>query len=87
MIRSRQARSARFKNFAEGVDIAYRSVIVLIQQYNSTLDQVRSIPMTKPNRPLSPIVPTLPEGDRRPTLLRPTRDNRGGIFAGWGPKL
>ena len=27
--------------------------------------------MTTPNRPLNPIVPTLPEGDRRPTLHPP----------------
>jgi hypothetical protein len=42
--------------------------------------------MTTPNRPLSPIVPTMPEGDRRPTLLRPAAD-RGGVFPGWGPRL
>jgi hypothetical protein len=42
--------------------------------------------MSKPIRPLNPIVPTLPEGDRRPTVLLPNRD-RGGIFSGWGPKI
>ena len=42
--------------------------------------------MTTPSRPLNPIVPTLPEGDRRPTLIRPATD-RGGVFPGWGPKI
>jgi hypothetical protein len=42
--------------------------------------------MTTPSRPLNPIVPAPPDGDRRPTLQRPTRD-RGGIFSGWGPKI
>jgi hypothetical protein len=39
-----------------------------------------------PSRPLSTIVPALPESDRRPTLIRPAGD-RGTIFSGWGPKL
>jgi hypothetical protein len=42
--------------------------------------------MNAPKRPATTIVPALPEGDRRPTLVRPHND-RGGIFTGWGPKL
>jgi hypothetical protein len=42
--------------------------------------------MNASSRPLNPIVPTLPEGDRRPTLIRPAGD-RGGVFPGWGPKI
>jgi len=36
-------------------------------------------------RPLSPILPTMSAGDRRTTHPRPS--DRGGLFAGWGPKL
>ena len=42
--------------------------------------------MTKPSRPIQPLVPALPENDRRPTLIQNARD-RGAIFGGWGPKL
>ncbi len=42
--------------------------------------------MTTPSRPINPIVPPLPESDRRPTLARPAGD-RGTIFPGWGPKF
>ena len=42
--------------------------------------------MIKPTRPIHPIVPALPESDRRPTLIPAARD-RGAIFGGWGPKL
>jgi len=43
--------------------------------------------MNTPNRPINTVVPALPEGDRRPTLVRPLAGSRGTIFAGWGPKL
>jgi hypothetical protein len=42
--------------------------------------------MTTPHRPIHAIVPALPAGDRRPTLIRPAAD-RGAIFNGWGPKI
>lgn len=42
--------------------------------------------MTNSSRPLAPIVPAMPDGDRRPTLLRPNTD-RGSVFPGWGPKI
>lgn len=42
--------------------------------------------MTTPNRPINTILPSLPAGDRRPTVIRSARDGRA-IFSGWGPKL
>jgi hypothetical protein len=42
--------------------------------------------MTTPNRPINAIVPALPAGDQRPTLVRPAAA-RGAIFSGWGPKI
>jgi len=42
--------------------------------------------MIKPSRLIHPMVPALPENDRRPTLIRPAGD-RGAIFGGWGPKI
>ena len=42
--------------------------------------------MSTTHRPLNPIVPPAPEGDRRPTLMRPAPRDRG-MFSGWGPKL
>jgi hypothetical protein len=42
--------------------------------------------MNAPKRPNTLILPVLPQGDCRPTLVRPYND-RGGIFNGWGPKL
>jgi hypothetical protein len=41
--------------------------------------------MSNPKRPNTLIVAGLPEGDRRPTLVRPL--NTGAMFGGWGPKL
>ncbi len=42
--------------------------------------------MTTPNRPINAIVPSLPDGDQRPTVIR-TAGDRGAIFSGWGPKI
>ncbi len=42
--------------------------------------------MNTPKRPNTLIVPALPEGDRRPTLVRP-HNTGSGMFGGWGPKL
>jgi hypothetical protein len=41
--------------------------------------------MNAPKRPATTIVPASPQGDRRPTLVRPHHGS--GMFAGWGPKL
>ncbi len=57
-----------------------------MQQYNSTLVDLRRFIMNAPHRPLNAIVPELPKADRRPTLIRP-HSVRDGIFGGWGPKL
>jgi hypothetical protein len=42
--------------------------------------------MTKPSRPIHPIIPALPANERRPNLICPTGD-RGAISGGWGPKI
>ena len=42
--------------------------------------------MPIPKRPLTPILAEPPKADRRPTVIRP-HEVRGGMFAGWGPKL
>jgi hypothetical protein len=38
-------------------------------------------------RPLQPIVPIAPEGDRRPTVIRSAIRDRDQIFRGWGPSI
>jgi hypothetical protein len=44
--------------------------------------------MSRPTaNPLAPILPAPPAGDRSPTASRSNDAGRGGLFAGWGPKL
>ena len=43
--------------------------------------------MNAPSRPLAPIVPAAPVGDRRPTIVRPSTRDRDQMFHGWGPSI
>jgi hypothetical protein len=42
--------------------------------------------MKTSTRPNTVIIPAVPDGDRRPTLVRPYSTG-STVFGGWGPKL